>query len=473
MDLIIKNGKIVTAEKTFSADIGIEGEKIVRIGKLPTSPTGTSCGRDFRLPASKIIDAKGKLVFPAGIDAHVHYNLFVNNTYSEDWDTSTAAAACGGVTTVIDFATQKKRASLTSAVEERMKDAGDKVCVDYSLHGAIVDWNEQTKKEMNDLTVNGGIPSFKMFMIYRDRGWLADDGVIFSALEETAKNGSMIMLHAESAGILEKLIERYHNADMMKKHGAYCHTLSRPCFTEYEAVQRASTLAKVTGGRVYIVHMSASESAEIVAKSRHGRVKIWAETCPQYLLLTDEVFKKENGHYYATCPQIKKKHDAAGLLKAIKSGVIKILATDTCTFNTEQKNMWQGDFTKIPYGIPGTETIIPAMFTFLVGKNKLSLNKFVSLISTNPAKLFGLYPRKGAIKIGSDADIIIFDPNKKVTIDYKNLATNCGWSPYQGMKLKGYPEITISRGEIIARNGKFTGKAGRGKFIKRTPGGKI
>jgi len=465
MDLVIKNGKVVTAEKTFVGDVGIENGKIVKIGPMS----------NVQCPMSDVqtIDAKNKLVFPGGIDMHVHFNLFFCGTYSEDWDTSTAAAACGGVTTIIDFAIQKKGSSLKKAVEDRIKDAEDKVCIDYSLHGGITDWNEQTKNEMNDLTRNGGIPSFKMFMIYRSQGWMADDGILFSALEQTAKTGALIMLHAESAFILDMLVERYHTEEMIKKYGAYCHSLSRPCFTEYEAVQRAAMWAKVTGGRVYIVHTSTSESAEIVLKAKKEGVKIWHETCPQYLLLTDDVYKKENGHYYACCPQMKKKHDAVGLLKAIKSGGVEILATDTCTFNTEQKNMWNGDFTKIPYGLPGVETLVPTMYTFLVGKNVLALNKFVALISTNPAKLFGLYPQKGTIEVGSDADIVIFDPNKKVTIDYKNLATKCDWSPFQGMKLKGYPEITISRGEIVAENGKFTGKVGRGKFVKRAPGGKI
>ncbi|MDO8733900.1 MAG: dihydropyrimidinase [Elusimicrobiota bacterium] len=463
MDLIIKNGKIVTAEKTVVGDVGIENGKVVAIGK------DIKCAR----PDVEIIDAKNMLVLPGGIDMHVHFNLFFCGTYSENWDTATAAAACGGVTTIIDYAIQQKGKSLKEAVELRQKDAEGKVCIDYSLHGGITDWNEQTKNEMNDLTQNGGIPSFKMFMIYRSQGWMADDGILFSALEQTAKTGALIMLHAENAFILDLLVERYHTEEMIKKYGAYCHTLSRPCFTEYEAVQRAAMWAKVTGGRVYIVHMSASESAEIVAKAKKENVKIWAETCPQYLLLTDDVFKKENGHYYATCPQIKKKHDSVGLLKAIKSSTVEILATDTCTFNTEQKNMWGGDFTKIPYGMPGVETLIPTMFTYLVGKNGMSLNKFVALSSTNPAKLFGLYPQKGAIAKGSDADIVIFDPNKNVTIDYKNLATKCDWSPFQGMKLKGYPVITISNGEVIAEGGKFTGKVGRGKFLKRKPNGKI
>jgi len=259
----------------------------------------------------------------------------------------------------------------------------------------------------------------------------------------------------------------------MKKYGAYCHTLSRPDFTEYEAVQRAATWAEVTGGRLYFVHISSGRGADIIARKKASGVKIWAETCPQYLLLTDSIFKNKEGHYYATCPQVKKKWDNDKILEQLKAGGIQILSTDTCTFTTEQKNMWEGDFTKIPYGLPGMETRIPTMFTFLVGKNNFSLKKFISLVSTNPAKLFGLYPEKGVIQVGSDADIVIFDPVKKVNVDYKNLVTKCDWSPFQGMKLTGYPYITISRGRIIAREGEFLGNPGWGCFLARKPNGVI
>ncbi|MEW6041315.1 MAG: dihydropyrimidinase [Elusimicrobiota bacterium] len=465
MDLIIKNGKVVTAEKTFSADIGIKDGKIASVRKgLADSPAAQN---------AKIIDAKGMLVMPGAIDVHVHLNLFFCGTYSENWDTGTAAAAAGGVTTIIDYAIQQKGKTIKEAVEARMKDAESKVCIDYSLHGGITDWNNATRDELNDLTVNGGIPTFKMFMIYRKEGWMADDAILFQAFEETKKNGSMIMVHAESAFILELLIERYHTEEMMKKYGAYCHTLSRPCYTEEEAVARAIKWAGVTGGRLYIVHMSSGEAADAVKAGRLKKINVWAETCPQYLLLTDDVFKGEHGHYFATCPQIKKTHDRDRLWKGLSGGEIQVLATDTCCFNSQQKDMWAGDFTKIPYGLPGVETLLPTTYTAGVGKKRISINKLVSLLSTNPAKLFGLYPHKGTIAAGSDADIVIFDPNKKVVVDYKNLMTKCDWSPFQGMKLTGEPKTVISRGEIIAEDGKFTGKVGRGKFLKRKPGGKV
>lgn len=458
MDLIIKNVKVVNADRTFSADIGIQSEKIIKIQK------------NLKTDAAETIDAKGKYVFPGGIDVHVHLNLFFCDTYSEDWDTGTQAAACGGLTTIIDYAIQTKGKSIAEAIEARKKDADPKVCIDYSLHGGITDWNEHTREEMNHF-VSNGIPSFKMFMIYRKEGWMADDGILFQALEETKKNGGIIMVHAESAFVLDMLIERYRL--QTSKLGAWGHALSRPCFIEYEAIQRAITWAEVTGGRLYIVHMSTGEGADAVKAGQQRGVKVWAETCPQYLLLTDSVFKKKDGHLYATCPQIKKKHDQERLWKGLKDGEVGILATDTCTFTKKQKDMWEGDFTKIPYGLPGMETLVPAIYTSAVGKKKISLNRFVALTSTNPAKLFGLYPKKGTIAEGSDADIVIFNPDKKLTVDYKKLSTNCDWSPYQGMKLTGYPEVTISRGEVVAKDGKFVGKVGRGKFVPRKPAGTI
>jgi len=461
-DLVIKNGKVILADRSFIADVGIKDGKVAAVRK------------SIKANGCPVRDARGMYVLPGAIDVHVHFQLpFCGTISADDFENGTKAAACGGVTTIIDYAIQAKGGSLKEAVEKRRAEADSKVCIDYSLHGGITDWNENTRREMNEL-VSEGITSFKMFMIYRSQGWMADDAILFQGLEETTKNGSIIMVHAESAFVLDLLIERYHTPEMMAKYGAYLHTLTRPCYTEYEAVQRAITWAKETGGRLYIVHMSSGEAAEIVARAKKEGVRVWAETCPQYLLLTDDVFKdKERGHLYGTCPQIKKKHDQQGLWQNLIKKNIDIVSTDTCTFDTKQKAMWEGDFTKIPFGMPGVETLLPLTYTFGVGKKHLSVNRLVQILSTNPAKLFGMYPRKGTIAPGSDADIVIFDPNKKVVLDYKNLQTNCDWSPYQGWKLRGWPVYTFSRGKLVAQDGKFVGNTGYGQFIKRQAGGKV
>jgi dihydropyrimidinase len=456
VDLVVQNGTIVTADRTLRADIGITGERITVIEKnlKPTAET-------------KIVDAAGMYVFPGAIDAHVHFQLPIGGTIStDDFENGTKAAAMGGVTTVIDFATQEKGGTIQEAVETRRKDADEKVCIDYGLHAGITDWNEATQAEIPRI-IKDGIPSFKMFMIYRERGMMADDGMLFQGLEETKKHGGMISVHAESAAILDMLIKRY--AEEMETLGAYAHTLSRPDYTESEAVHRVIKWAEATGGRLYIVHMSAGDSAQYVHDAKARGVDVFAETCPQYLLLDDSVFKKENGHYYASCPQVKKKTDNERLWHGLETGDIQVIATDTCTLNTQQKDTWGGDFRKIPYGLPGVETLLPLMYTEGVGKQHFSVNQLISLISTNPAKIFGMYPQKGTIVPGSDADIVVFDPNKKVTLHAQDLQTNCDWSPYENWSLIGYPHTTISRGSIIVSDGKFIGKCGYGQFLKRKP----
>ncbi len=460
LDIIIKNGNVVTASDTYVADIGVKDGKIETIG------ANLNAGQE-----SQVIDAKGKYVFPGGIDVHVHLQLPFSGTISkDDFENGTKAAACGGVTTVLDFAIQTKGKSIMEAVEARRAEADSKVCVDYGLHAAITDWNETTRAEIKKV-IDYGIPTFKMFMIYKNEGWMADDGMLFSALEETAKLGGHIGVHAESVDVLDLLIERY--AKEKEKWGAYGHTLSRPSYTESEAIIRAIKWAEVTGGQLYIVHMSTGEGTDAVAAAREHGVNVYAETCPQYLLLDDEIFKDKNGHLYATCPQIKKPHDSERLWKGLADGDVQIIATDTCTFDTKQKAAWNGDFRKIPFGMPGVETMVPLMYTEGVGKRGFSVNQLVSLVSTNPAKLFGMYPKKGSIAIGSDADLVVFDPDKKVTLKAENLQTNCDWSPFEGWNLIGYPAVTISKGKVVAEDGKFVGEVGHGAFLKRAPYGKL
>lgn len=454
LDLVIKNGVVVTAVDTFKADIGIRGAKIVAIKQ------SLDADKD-----AQIIDAKKKYVFPGAIDVHVHFQLPFSGTISaDDFENGTKAAAMGGVTTVLDFAIQQKGHSIMEAVKARRKEADGQVCVDYGLHAAITDWNEETQAEIRQV-IDYGIPTFKMFMIYKNEGWMADDGMLFQALEETKKYGGMIGVHAESMFVLEMLIERY--AKEREKWGAYAHTLSRPYYTESEAVQRAIKWAEVTGGRLYIVHMSAGESAQYVHTAREKGVSVYGETCPQYLLLNDDVFKGERGHLYATCPQIKKREDNKRLWQGLIEGDLQVIATDTCTFDTKQKAMWKGDFRKIPFGMPGVETMLPLMYTEGVGKKRFSVNHLIRLTSTNPAKLFGMYPEKGTIAIGSDADLVIFDPEKELTLQSEHLQTNCDWSPFEGWQLKGYPKTTISRGKVIVTDEKFVGDKGQGSFLKR------
>lgn len=455
-DTVLRGGTIYNGGETFTADIGIEGDTIAALGRS--------------LEGEQVIDVTGKKVFPGAIDAHVHLQLPFGGTISaDDFENGTKAAACGGVTTVIDFAIQTKGESLMSAVEARRAEADSKVCVDYSLHVATTEWNERVAREFREV-VDYGIPTFKMFMIYREQGWMADDAILYQGLELAQELGAQIGVHAESIGILDLLIERYKNHPDRAKLGAMAHALSRPAVTEWEAVQRAITWAEATGGRLYVVHTSAGRSAELIRQARERGVNVYGETCPQYLLLDDSVFAGERGHLFGTCPQIKKKEDSEKLWQGLADGSMHILATDTCTFTTEQKALWAGDFTKIPFGLPGVETLAPLTYTAGPGAGRFSVNHWVKLVSENPAKLFGMYPKKGIIAPGADADIVVWDDDREVTIKPEILQTNCDFSPFDGFVTKGWPELTFSRGKLVAKEGKFSGEVGYGEFVKRSPG---
>lgn len=463
MNTIIKNGTIVTAYEKFKADIGIKDGKIASLGMDLTANGST-----------EVIDATDKLIFPGMIDPHVHLQLPFSGTVSaDDFETGTRAAAAGGVTTVIDFAIPQKGQMLTDVIKARRAEADGRVYVDYSLHGAITDWNKKTQAELKKI-IKSGISSFKMFMIYRNEGWLSTDPMLHDALLETKKYGGMIQVHAESVDILDSFVSKYHNKKDMTKYGAWLHCMTRPNITEFEAIQRAITWAESTGGHLYVVHMSTGAGADLVKDARKRGVNVIAETCPQYLYLNWDVFKEENGHYFATCPQIKSEEDRLRLWEGLVDGSVQTVGTDTCTFTTEQKDMWikdgVGDFTKIPFGLPGSELMLPLLYDGVV-KGKLDIHQMVALGSTNSAKIFGMYPKKGTIQVGSDADIVIYDTEKEIEVDYENLETNCDWSPYQGRKIKGYPYMTFLRGKIVAKEGKCVGEKGDGVFIKRGPSG--
>jgi len=460
-DLVIRGGAIVTATDMFRADLGILDGKIASLAsELPAG-----C-------AEREMDAAGKYVMPGGIDVHVHFQLpFCGTVSADDFLSGTRAAACGGVTTVIDFATQDRKKGLLAAIQARMEEARDEVCVDYSLHGVIIRWDEAMKREMDEV-IAFGVPTFKMFMIYESEGWQADDAALFGALEATAENGARLMVHAESERVMNILIQRC--LARKEELGAYAHALSRPNFIEAEAVQRAVKWAEATGGRLYIVHMSTAEAADITRDARIKGVNVLAETCPQYLMLDEELFKDpKRGHLWACCPQIKKARDRERLWGALANEELSLVATDTCTFDTRQKALWNGDFTKIPYGLPGVETMLPIIYTEGVLKKRFDMNHFVRMVSTNPAKIMGLFPQKGTLAPGSDADVIIVDPQKTRTVDYRKMETHCDWSPWQGMTLAGFPEVTISRGVVVVEDGAFTGRAGHGRFVRRRPGGDV
>lgn len=455
MSTLIKKGTIVTDSLIYNADIWIESDKINKIGE-DLNPA----------PDTRIIEAEGKLVLPGIIDTHVHFQLLFCGTVSKDnFINGSQAAAFGGVTTFIDFATQERGHSLQESIENRKVEAEGKVCIDYSLHATITDWNGYTRNEVRDVIAKG-IPSFKMYMIYKNEGWMASDADLFFALQETNKWGGIVAVHAENNDIIDGLIRQALSDESWKTRGAYAHYLTRPAFTEAEAIQRAITLAENAGGTLYVVHTSSKDGLQAIREGRNRGVSVYAETCPQYLLLDASLLQdQQTGHLYATCPPIRSEEDRKALWSGLAEGYIQCVGTDTCTFDTKQKSLWNGKFTQIPFGMPGIETALPLMFTEGYERGKITLNQLVAITSTNAAKIFGLYPQKGAICVGADADLVIFDPNKEKAIDWEDLHTDCNWSPYQGTRVVGWPVVTVSRGRVIVENNQFVGEVGWGRFI--------
>ena len=462
-DTVITGGTVVTANGQKRADVAIRGQKIAAVGK--------GLARANRNGAT-LVDAKGKYVIPGALDVHVHLELpFCGTVSSDDWNTGTRAAARGGVTTVIDFAIPYGNESLEAAYRNWRRKADGKACVDYCFHMAITKWDKHGP-EMEKM-VKMGCPTFKEFMIYESEGWQSDDRAIFGALENCKKLGGMLLIHAESSRVLDELIARHHTPKLMKQYGARLHGITRPNYIESEAIQRAVKWAEVTGGRLYIVHMSTAEGADIIREARARGVDVYAETCAQYLVLDDSLFAKRDGHLYACCPQVKKKADQKRLWQGIKRGEVCVVSTDTCTFTRKQKAMWKGDWTRIPMGMPGLETLVPIVYTKGVLAGKLTMKQLVEKCCTNPAKMMGLYPLKGSLVRGTDADITIIDPKKRIKVDHRRMETNADWSPYQGWSLAGFAEKTFSRGRQIVDNYKFIGKNGWGQWLPRKRAGRL
>ena len=458
-DRIIKGGNVVTPAGTFIGDVGISGEKIAALGVDLDADKST-----------KVIDAKGHHVIPGVLDVHVHLELpFMGTVSADDYRTGTRAGARGGVTTLIDFAIPYVGESLSDAADNWMKRAEGKSLIDYTFHICITRWNEH--KDQIKGMVDRGFTTFKEFMIYESEGWQSDDRAMFGTLEKMKEYGTMLLVHAESARVLDELISRYHTPEMMKKYGARLHPMTRPNFIEAEAIQRAVQWSEATGGQLYIVHMSTGEGADIIRAAQGRGVPVLAETCVQYLVLDDSVFEREDGHLYACCPQLKKPRDVERLWKGLKTGEVSVVSTDTCTFNREQKAMWNGDWTRIPMGMPGLETLMPLTYTHGVLAGRISLEEMCTKLSTNPAKIMGLYPRKGAIQIGADADIAIIHPKRTHKVEPSTMETNCDWSPYNGWDLAGFSRTTLSRGEVIVDDYKVVGREGRGQWLPRKTAG--
>jgi len=453
LDLLVKNARIITGSESFESNIGVEGGKIASLSPI-LEPSG-----------ERVYDAKGKIVIPGGIDAHTHMELQVTGTKSaDDFYSGTVAAACGGISTIIDFVDALPGQSLLGALAEYRRKADRKVAVDYGLHMMLKGQNLPEISKIPEV-ISKGVPSFKVYTAYRKRGLMLEDTDISRVMEKVAGAGGLVAVHAESESIIQSLIEKNLAAG---NTDARYHALSRPASAEAEAISRVARLAKAASARIYIVHLSSRAGKEEVEDARRRGTNVFAETCPHYLVLTDKVYEREDGRNFVMSPALKTPEDQAALWEGLApGGVIETVGSDHCPFTGAEKDWGEGDFTKIPNGVPGTEAIIPLLYSEGVRKGRISMLDLVRVTSGAPAMRFGLTPSKGSISVGSDADLVVIDPSKRVRMTADAMHSKIDYSIYDRITTEGYPVLTVSRGEIVMEDGEFVGSRGRGRFVPR------
>jgi dihydropyrimidinase len=457
MSLLIKNGRIITSVDDYYADIFIEDETIDVIGK------------NLEMEADRVLDAKGYLVIPGGIDPHTHLDMpFGGTTSADDFESGTRAAAHGGTTTLIDFAIQTKGQSTLEALDTWHAKAQGKTAIDYGFHTIITDLEENRISEMRKLA-DEGITSYKLFMAYPGVLYV-DDGTIYRAMRKAGEDGTVICMHAENGIVIDEIVKEAVKKGL--KAPKY-HALTRPTQMEAEGVHRAISIANVADVPVYIVHLSSADALEQVVLARDKGRAVFAETCPQYLFLDQSYYEKEGfeGAKYVMTPALREKWNQDELWRGLRFGDLQSIATDHCPFCfKDQKELGIHDFSKIPNGAPGVENRMSLVFNGGVVEGRISLNKFVDLTSTSAAKIFGLFPKKGTIAPGSDADIVLFNPDRKETISVNNTCTHhmkVDYNTYEGFEVQGIAETVISRGKVVVDNCEYTGAKGDGQFVKR------
>lgn len=452
MKIIIKNAMIVDEEGTTKADLKIESGKISEIGNFKDEN------------ADEIVDAKNKYVLPGLIDAHTHFDLFNGIEYTSDnFETGTKAAVLGGNTTIIDYMTQEKGKSLSYTLNLWHQKAKNSFC-DYGFHMGIVEWNDSIKNEIKVMKEEG-VTSFKMYLAYKKNLQVSDE-VLFEALKESKKQNVLFTFHCENGDIIEGLIKDLKSENKLE---AKYHPMSRPSEVEKESISKIISMAKILNVPIYIVHLSSKEGLWEIQRAKESGVNIFVETCPQYLFLNEKVYQNSNEALkYIISPPLRDEGSNLELKNAIKIGDIDVIATDHCSFSLNQKQRFKHDFTKIPNGAAGVEHRLAMVYTNMVCENKITINKMISLLSTKPAKIFGLYPKKGTLKIGSDADILIFNPEKNSIITKENQNQNVDYTIFEGFKTKGEIEAIYLRGQKIVENGKYIQQKANGVFLKRS-----
>lgn len=450
IDLLIRGGQVVTLAGVFEADIAVHGERIVAIGQLD-------------LPARRTIMAEGCLVLPGLVDAHVHMQCAAWDAVSpNDFFRGTVAAALGGVTTIIDFATQTRGRPMMDAVESLRAQAEGNVVIDFGLHVSITEASDATLAEIERI-VAYGIPSFKMFMTYRTHGLMVDDSEMVEICRRVRECGGLPGAHAENAAISERNYARF---DEQGLRAPRYHALAKPNHVEAEAIGRALFLAQVAQSPFYVYHLSTAEGKELVRRARQAGQRVLAETCTHYLTLTRDLLERDDGANWICSPPLRDQADCEALWDALDDGTVAVVSTDEAGFNASDKaRAAGGPIENIPNGLPGVAVRLPMLFTKGVEAGRITLDRFVALNCTNPARIFGLYPRKGVLAPGSDADMIAIDPQYRVALNAETQHMPTDWCAYDGIEAAGYPMYTISRGEVIVDNYRFCGERGRGQFI--------
>lgn len=461
MNTLIKNGRIITATDDYVADVYVEGEKIKAIGQ------------NLPVQADTVIDAAGKYVIPGGIDPHTHFDLPFGGTNSaDDFETGTIAAAHGGTTTVIDFAVQYKGTKMQQGLDTWLQKADGKAAVDYGMHLILTELPDAVLPEMDEM-VRNGVTSFKLFTAYPGV-FMSDDATIFKALKRTGDNGGFICMHAENGGVIDSIVQKMIAEGKVTPN---YHTLSRPAEMEEEATHRVIKLAELAGVPIYIVHVSSHLAMEQIREARDRGLPTYGETCPQYLYLAYEDYADGSfeGAKFICSPPIRERANQGPMWKALETDDLQAVSTDHCPFCMKegykglpkQKELGKDRFDKIPNGLPGVENRLHTIYQGGVIQRGWSMNRFVQLTSTAAAKLFGLYPRKGTIAVGSDADIVVWDPNRPYTISAATHFMRVDYNPYEGMTIDGSPAYVMSRGTPVFEGDNFVGKAGRGNFLRR------
>lgn len=450
-DLVIKNGHVFAPQDLGVISVAVKGNRIAALGEFDAED------------AVSVIDASGKLIFPGLVETHAHMLLPLAGTVTKnDFYSGTVAGAFGGVTTLIDFADQKKGKLPMEIIQERMGQAAGKCVVDYNFHCTLTDINDKTLEQMTDI-VDMGITSFKFYTIYKDDGLYVDDGEILRAFERVRELGALATVHCENEAIVRRSTEALIAAG---KEAPRYYPFCKPELSEVEAIQRVILLARHVGVPLLIRHVSSEGGVKAIREAKKAGQVVYGETCPPYLTLTSDVYQRDDGQNFIVHPPIREEKDKQELWRGLKDGTISIIGTDDCAFTKEQKKI-SDVFYKIPGGMPGIEVRLSIMYSEGVLKNRISTEQLVEITSTNPAKVYNLYPKKGAVMVGSDADLVVFDPNKEMTITGEGTHDMADWSPFEGWKVKGVAEVTISKGKVIVKDGKFLGKAGDGSFLAR------